>query len=380
MSQTSNLFKVAVIGGEGIGPEVTAQSQRVLQGFAGRRETPIVLREAQYGIVPYLASGQVLPPATVEAMDEADAILFGATGGPETKQVPPVERKAASLLKLRKRYDLYANLRPIVSSPALHDSAPLKARVLEGVDFIILRELSSGIYFGEPRGIETLADGTRRGFNTEAYTTSQVRRVARTAFELARTRTGRVCSVDKANVLEASVLWREEVTALHAEEFTDVELSHMYVDNAAMQIVRAPAQFDVMVTGNIFGDILSDCAAMAAGSLGMLPSASLGPVDRFGRRKALFEPVHGSAPDIAGKNIANPLGSILSVAMMLRLTLGRSDDAALLERAVDAALTSGARTADIAEPNVKALSTAQMGDAVLNALDAITRKTQEQGA
>jgi 3-isopropylmalate dehydrogenase len=380
VSQTSNLFKVAVIGGEGIGPEVTAQSQRVLQWFAGHRGTPIVLREAQYGIVPYLASGQVLPPATVEAMDEADAILFGATGGPETKQVPPAARKAASLLKLRKKYDLYANLRPIVSSPALHESAPLKARVLEGVDFVILRELSSGIYFGEPRGIETLADGTRRGFNTEVYTTSQVRRVARTAFELARTRKGRVCSVDKANVLEASVLWREEVTALHAEEFNDVELSHMYVDNAAMQIVRAPAQFDVMLTGNIFGDILSDCAAMAAGSLGMLPSASLGPVDRFGRRKALFEPVHGSAPDIAGKNIANPLGSILSVAMMLRLTLGRPDDAALLERAVDTALTSGARTADIAEPNVKALSTVQMGDAVLNALEAIAGKAQEQRA
>jgi 3-isopropylmalate dehydrogenase len=380
VSQTSNLFKVAVIGGEGIGPEVTAQSQRVLQWFAGHRGTPIVLREAQYGIVPYLASGQVLPPATVEAMDEADAILFGATGGPETKQVPPAARKAASLLKLRKKYDLYANLRPIVSSPALHESAPLKARVLEGVDFVILRELSSGIYFGEPRGIETLADGTRRGFNTEVYTTSQVRRVARTAFEAARTRKRRVCSVDKANVLETSVLWREEVTALHAEEFSDVELSHMYVDNAAMQIVRAPAQFDVMVTGNIFGDILSDCAAMAAGSLGMLPSASLGPADRFGRRKALFEPVHGSAPDIAGKNIANPLGSILSVAMMLRLTLGRPDDAALLEKAVAAALTSGARTTDIAEPNAKALSTVQMGDAVLNALDAIASKTGERRA
>jgi len=273
--------------------------------------------------------------------------------------------------------DLYANLRPIVANPALSESAPLKARVLEGVDFVIIRELTSGIYFGEPRGIETLADGQRRGFNTEQYTTNQIRRVARTAFELARTRKGRVCSVDKANVLETSVVWREEVTALHSEEFSDVELTHLYVDNAAMQIVREPAQFDVMVTGNIFGDILSDCAAMASGSLGMLPSASLGPVDRFGRRKALYEPVHGSAPDIAGKGIANPLGSILSVAMLLRLTLGRPDEADLLESAVDAALAGGARTADIAEPDAARLSTVEMGDAVLDALDKLAVRQKE---
>src|SRR5258707_110903 len=253
----------------------------------------------------------------------------------------------------------------------------VKAHVLKGVDFVIIRELTSGIYFGEPRGIETLADGQRRGFNTEQYTTNQVRRVARSAFELARTRRNKVCSVDKANVLETSVLWREEVIALHKEEFSDVELSHLYVDNAAMQIVRAPAQFDVMVTGNIFGDILSDCAAMASGSLGMLPSASLGPVDRFGSRKALYEPVHGSAPDIAGKGIANPLGSILSVAMMLRLTLNRSDDAALLEKAVETALAAGARTAAIAEPGVTRLSTQEMGDAVLNALEKVAGKERE---
>jgi 3-isopropylmalate dehydrogenase len=259
----------------------------------------------------------------------------------------------------------------------LAESAPLKARVLKDVDFVIIRELTSGIYFGEPRGIETLADGQRRGFNTEQYTTNQVRRVARAAFELARTRKRRVCSVDKANVLETSVLWREEVIALHAAEFSDVELSHLYVDNAAMQIVREPSQFDVMVTGNIFGDILSDCAAMASGSLGMLPSASLGPVDRFGRRKALYEPVHGSAPDIAGKGIANPLGSILSVAMMLRMTLNRPDDADLLEQAVDSALAAGARTADIAEPGATRLSTREMGDAVLNALEQVVSKQRE---
>src|SRR5437016_13461092 len=310
-------------------------------------------------------------------MEEADAILWGATGGPETKEVPPTARKAGSLLSLRSKYDLYANLRPIVASPALTDSAPLKAEILRGVDFIIIRELTSGIYFGEPRGIETLPDGQRRGFNTQQYTTTRIRRVARAAFELARTRKGRVCSVDKANVLETSVLWREEVIALHATEFSDVELSHLYVDNAAMQIVREPSQFDVMVTGNIFGDILSDCAAMASGSLGMLPSASLGPVDEFGRRKALYEPVHGSAPDIAGKSIANPLGSILSVAMMLRMTMNRPDDAELLERAVATVLASGARTADIAEAGAKKLSTTEMGDAVLSALERVAAAERE---
>src|SRR5271156_2731398 len=378
MNTRSNMIKVAVVGGEGIGPEVTDQSHRILNWFAARRGVPVMMREAQYGLIPYLATGKVLPDDTVEAMEEADAILWGATGGPETTEVPAAARKAGSLLSLRSKYDLYANLRPIRANPALAGSAPLKAEVLRDVDFVIIRELTSGIYFGEPRGIETLADGQRRVFNTEQYTTIQVRRVARSAFELARTRRGKVCSVDKANVLETSVLWREEVVALHAEEFSDVELSHMYVDNAAMQIVREPAQFDVMVTGNIFGDILSDCAAMASGSLGMLPSASLGPVDRYGRRKALYEPVHGSAPDIAGRGIANPLGSIQSVIMMLRMTLDRPDDADLLEKAVSAALASGARTADIAEPGARKLSTQEMGDAVLAALDKVASSVKEK--
>ena len=374
MNARSNMVKVAIVGGEGIGPEVTAQSHRVLNWFVAKRSVPMMFREAEYGLVPYLASGKVLPEETAEAMDEADAILWGATGGPETKEVPPAVRKAGSLLSLRRKYDLYANLRPIVARPALTSSAPLKAEVLRGVDFVIIRELTSGIYFGEPRGIETLPDGQRRGFNTEQYTTSQIRRVARAAFELARTRRNKVCSVDKANVLETSMLWREEVVALHREEFSDIELTHLYVDNAAMQIVREPRQFDVTVTSNIFGDILSDCAAMASGSLGMLPSASLGPVDRFGRRKALYEPVHGSAPDIAGKGIANPLGSILSVAMMLRMTMNRPNDAELLEKAVETALAVGARTADIAEPGFRKLSTVEMGDAVLSALEKVAGK------
>jgi len=378
MSGSTNMIKVAVVGGEGIGLEVTAQSRRVLDWFAKKRGVPMTMREAQYGLIPYLATGKVLPEDTVEAMDESDAILWGATGGPETKEVPAAARKAGGLLSLRSKYDLYANLRPIRANPALSDSAPLKARVLKGVDFVIIRELTSGIYFGEPRGIETLPDGQRRGFNTEQYTTNQIRRVARSAFELARSRRGKVCSVDKANVLETSVLWREEVTALHAAEFSDLELTHLYVDNAAMQIVREPSQFDVMVTGNIFGDILSDCAAMASGSLGMLPSASLGPLDRYGRRKALYEPVHGSAPDIAGKGIANPLGSILSVAMMLRMTLDRPDDADLLEKAIEIALSNGARTSDIADPGAPWLSTVEMGDAVLAGLETVASGAKEK--
>ncbi len=363
------MMNVAVIGGEGIGPEVTAEARRVLAWFTERRRLPVHLTDAAFGVEAYRATGQVIPDATRALIGRADAILFGATGGPETEEVPVAARKAGSLLGLRRSLDLYANLRPIVTDPALHEAAPLKARVLEGVDFVIVRELSSGIYFGEPRGIETRPDGQRRGFNTNSYLTSEVRRVARFAFELARSRRGKLCSVDKANVMEVSAMWREEVIALHQAEFADVELTHMYVDNAAMQIVRKPGQFDVIVTCNIFGDILSDCAAMAAGSLGMLPSASFGPADASGRRQALYEPVHGSAPDIAGQGIANPLGSILSVAMMLRQTLKQPEDAALLERAVGAALKGGARTADIAEPGARPISTRAMGDAVLAALD-----------
>ena len=334
-----------------------------------RHCAPMTLREAQYGLIPYLATGKVLPEDTAEAMDEADAILWGATGGPETTEVPAAARKAGSLLGLRSKYDLYANLRPIMASPALSASAPLKPEVLDGVDFVIIRELTSGIYFGEPRGIETLPDGQRRGFNTEQYTTNQIRRVARSAFELARTRRNKVCSVDKANVLETSVVWREEVIRLHKEEFSDVELTHLYVDNAAMQIVREPRQFDVMVTGNIFGDILSDCAAMASGSLGMLPSASLGKEDaKTKERKALYEPVHGSAPDIAGRGLANPIAMISSFGMALRYSFDMGDLADKVDAAIAAVLASGLRTADIKSEGTTAASTTQMGEAILKEL------------
>ncbi len=360
---------IAILPGDGIGPEVTAEARRVLEWFVGRRKLGIEIGEHPYGSGAYRKHGLFLPESTEEAIRAADAILLGAVGGTDEDAIPRAARSAGSLPYVRRSLELFANLRPIVTIPALYEASSLKNRVLEGVDFIIVRELIGGIYFGQPRGIETLPDGQRRGFNTQTYTSSEIRRIARFAFELARGRRGKVCSVDKANVMEAGVLWREEVQALRDAEFADIELRHMYVDNCAMQVVRAPAQFDVVVTDNIFGDILSDCAAMAAGSLGMLPSASLGPAAVADRRKGLYEPVHGSAPDIAGKGIANPLGAILSVAMLLRLSLQRAQDAALLEHAVAAALAIGARTADICEPGKSAMGCSQMGDAVLRELD-----------
>ncbi len=361
--------KIAILPGDGIGPEVIVEACRVLQWFVAHRDLDVRLEEHPYGAGAYRAHGQVLPKATGDAIRAAHAILLGAVGGMDADAIPREARIAGGLPHVRRSLELFANLRPIVTIPALYEASSLKNRVLEGVNFVIVRELIGGIYFGKPSGIETLPDGQRRGFNTQTYTTSEIRRIARFAFELARSRRRQVCSVDKANVMEAGVLWREEVQALRDAEFPDIELRHLYVDNCAMQVVRAPAQFDVVVTDNIFGDILSDCAAMAAGSLGMLPSASLGPIDQTGRRAALYEPVHGSAPDIAGRGIANPLGAILSVAMMLRLSLERSEDAALLERAVEAALTHGARTADICEPGRSPASCREMGAAVIAALE-----------
>jgi len=370
-NQGSTMSKrnIAILPGDGIGPEVIAEARRVLEWFVARRALDVELAEYPYGADAYRAHGQVLPQATAQAIRSAHAILLGAVGGMDADAIPREARIAGGLPQVRRSLELYANVRPIVTIPALYEASSLKNRVLEGVDFVIVRELIGGIYFGKPRGIETLPSGERRGFNTQTYTSSEIRRIARFAFELARTRRRQVCSVDKANVMEAGVLWREEVQALRDAEFPEIELRHLYVDNCAMQVVRAPAQFDVIVTDNIFGDILSDCAAMAAGSLGMLPSASLGPADLTGRRAALYEPVHGSAPDIAGRGIANPLGAILSVAMMLRLSLDRAEDAARLDRAVEAALTAGARTADICEPGRSPVSCSEMGAAVLRELD-----------
>ncbi|HXZ01091.1 MAG TPA: 3-isopropylmalate dehydrogenase [Stellaceae bacterium] len=365
----SNAREVAIIAGEGIGPEVTAEAARVLDRLAADEGLPIATREALYGAEAWRRTGKIVPDETAAALRSADAILFGATGGPAYDALPAEARRQGNLLRIRRGLDLFANLRPIVALPALAEASSLKNRVLEGVDFIVLRELSGGLYFGEPRGIETLPNGERRGVNTHVYTSGEIRRIARFGFELARTRRRRLCSVDKANVMEAGQLWRQEVQALHDAEFADVELTHMLVDNCAMQIVRAPSQFDVLLTCNMFGDILSDAAAMATGSLGMLPSASLGPVGADGRRPALYEPVHGAAPDIAGKGIANPLGAILSVAMALRLSLGAPATADRLERAVAAALATGVRTRDILHEGGTLVGTRGMGDAVLKALE-----------
>jgi 3-isopropylmalate dehydrogenase len=362
-----NTRSIAIVGGDGIGPEVTAQGRRILAMVAEKRSLPIKLMDVDYGADAYKKHGKLLPKSTRVAMSQADAILFGATGGPAFDAIPAQVRKADSLLAVRRDFDLFANLRPVKTMPALYEASSLKRRVLEGVDMVIVRELLGGVYFGEPRGIETLPDGERRGVNTHVYTASQIQRVARVAFDFARTRKGRVCSVAKENVMEAGRLWREEIQAIHDAEYVDVELSHMLADNCAMQLVRAPAQFDVIVTDNLFGDILSDCAAMATGSLGMLPSASLGPVQESGRRAALYEPVHGGAPDIAGKGLANPIGSILSVAMMLRFSLGLPAEADLIERAISDALALGVRTADIGNGG-KYVSTEEMGDVVVSKL------------
>ena len=367
----SSAKHLVILAGEGIGPEVIAEARRVLEWLVRHLDLAITARDMLYGTQAFRRSGKIVPEETMAALESVDAILFGATGGPDYDALPLEARRAGNLLRIRRHLDLYANLRPIVALPALHEASSLKARVLEGVDFIIVRELSGGLYFGEPRGIETLPDGERRGINTHLYTASQIRRVARFAFELARTRRRRVCSVDKANVMEAGAFWREEVTALHRAEFADIELSHMLVDNSAMQLVRAPAQFDVMLTDNMFGDILSDAAAMITGSLGMLPSASLGPVRPDGRRAALYEPVHGSAPDIAGKGVANPLGAILSLAMALRWSLNAPGAADLLEDAVREALATGVRTRDILHEGGRLAGTHAMGDAVLSALETL---------
>jgi len=300
---------------------------------------------------------------------ESDAVLFGAVGGPKWDNLPFAQKPERGLLRLRKDMDLFANLRPALVFDPLVGASTLKQEVVQGLDLLIIRELTGGVYFGEPRGVTTLPDGTRRGINTQVYTTPEIIRVARVAFELARKRNNRVCSVEKANVMESGQLWREEVQKLHDAEYRDVELSHMYADNCAMQLVRNPKQFDVIVTDNLFGDILSDCAAMLTGSLGMLPSASLGAADSSGRRRALYEPVHGSAPDIAGKDAANPLACILSFAMMLRYSFDMKDEADLVEKAVKNALAKGVRTGDIMQPGMTRVSTTEMGNAVLGELE-----------
>jgi 3-isopropylmalate dehydrogenase len=361
--------KLLLLPGDGIGPEVMRQVSRVVEWFDRRRIASFEVSEDLVGGCAIDKHGTPVTDETMRRAQEADAVLLGAVGGPKWDNLPFAQKPERGLLRLRKDMELFANLRPALVFKPLIGASTLKPEVIEGLDLLIIRELTGGVYFGEPRGISTLPNGERRGVNTQVYTTSEIVRVARAGFELARKRRRRLCSVEKANVMESGVLWREEVTKLGAREFPDVELSHMYADNCAMQLVRNPKQFDVIVTDNLFGDVLSDCAAMLTGSLGMLPSASLGAPDKSGRRRALYEPVHGSAPDIAGKDAANPLASILSLAMMLRYSFDLEDEAKLLEGAVLAALEAGARTGDIMEPGKRRVSTTAMGDTVLAALD-----------
>jgi 3-isopropylmalate dehydrogenase len=361
--------KLLLLPGDGIGPEVMRQVARVVAWYDKRRIASFEVSEDLVGGCAFDKYGTPLTDETMARAADADAVLLGAVGGPKWDNLPFAQKPERGLLRLRKDMDLFANIRPALVFTPLIGASTLRPEVIEGLDIIIVRELTGGVYFGEPRGIETLPDGQRRGVNTQVYTTSEIRRVAKVAFELAQKRGCRLCSVEKANVMESGVLWREEVQKLHDAEFPDIALSHMYADNCAMQLVRNPKQFDVIVTDNLFGDILSDCAAMLTGSLGMLPSASLGAADGSGRRKALYEPVHGSAPDIAGKDAANPLASILSLAMMLRYSFDLTEEAALLEGAVLSALESGVRTGDILQPGTTRASTTAMGDTVLKELD-----------
>jgi len=354
-----------LMAGDGIGPEVMGQAKRVLAWLGETQRANFEISEALVGGASIDAHGVPITEAAMQKALAADAVLFGAVGGPQWDGVSYDIRPEAALLRLRKELGVFANLRPAKVFDALVDASSLKPELVRGLDIMIVRECIGGVYFGEPRGIETLADGSKRGVNTEVYTTPEIERVGRVAFDLARKRRGAVCSVEKANVMESGLLWRQTMAALGAKEYPDVALTHMYADNCAMQLAKNPKQFDVIVTGNLFGDILSDLAAMLTGSLGMLPSATLGAVDSAGRRHAFYEPIHGSAPDIAGKGLANPLAQILSLALLLRYSFDMEEDAAAIEAAVERVLATAGRTADIAAPGRERLSTVQMGDAVL---------------
>jgi 3-isopropylmalate dehydrogenase len=360
-----------LLPGDGIGPEVMREVRRIIDWLSKRRGFELDITTELVGGCSYEKHGV---PITDEVMEKAlttDAVLLGAVGGPKWDNLPFALKPERGLLRLRKDLELFANLRPALCYDALVDASSLKPEFVSGLDIMIVRELTGGVYFGTPRGVETLPDGSRRGVNTQVYTTEEIRRIARVAFDLARTRGNRVTSTEKCNVMESGQLWREEVQWVHDHEYPDVQLNHMLADNTAMQLVRAPKQFDVIVADNLFGDMLSDEASMLTGSLGMLPSASLGAADENGKRKAMYEPIHGSAPDIAGQGIANPIATILSFAMALRLSYDRADDAALIEKAIVNVLDSGLRTGDIMQKGKAKVSTGVMGDAIVRELDKI---------
>lgn len=354
--------KIAVLPGDGIGPEIVTEAVKVLEYLHREHGLKVELEQAPVGGAAYDQHGTPLPDTTLALAREADSVLLGAVGGPKWDQLDASLRPEKALLGLRSELELFSNLRPAVLFPQLVGASTLKSGVVSNLDIMIVRELTGGIYFGQPRGVRTLESGEREGYNTLVYSESEIKRIAHSAFRIAHKRNKQVCSVDKANVLETSVLWREVVSEVSAE-YPDVALTHMYVDNAAMQLVRAPKQFDVIVTSNLFGDILSDAAAMLTGSIGMLPSASL---DKDS--KGMYEPIHGSAPDIAGEGIANPLATILSVAMLLRYSLDAGDIAMRIERAISEVLDWGLRTTDIFTGEGRKVGTAEMGDAVVKAL------------
>ncbi len=361
-------YKLLLLPGDGIGPEVMAEAEKVIDCFAREGVAGFEVEKGLVGGCAYDAHGSAVSEADMDLARAADAVFLAAVGGPKWNDVPYEVRPEAGLLKLRKDLGLYANLRPAICYPALASSSSLKPELVEGLDIMIVRELTGGVYFGEPKQIIELGNGQKRAVDTQVYDTYEIEKIARVAFELARRRSNKLTSSEKHNVMKSGVLWREVVTALHAREYPEVELKHMLADALGMQLVRRPKQFDVIVTDNLFGDMLSDVAAMLTGSLGMLPSASLGDTDRSGKRKALYEPVHGSAPDIAGKGLANPIAMIGSFGMALRYSFGLPDAADRLEAAIADVLAAGLRTSDIAAEGSRVVSTKEMGDAIVAAL------------
>ena len=363
--------KLLILPGDGIGPEVTSEAVRVIEWFNDKTDLQFELDHDLIGGCAYDAHGVPVTDAVIDKALASDAVLLGAIDGPKWDDVPFELRPPQGLLRLRKDMGLFANLRPAMLFDTLLDASSLRPEVVKGLDIMIVRELIGGLYFGTPRGIDDLDDGQQKGYNTLVYTTSEIERVARVAFEMARKRDNRVVSVDKSNALEVMRLWRDVVSKVHAEEYPDVGLEHMFVDNCCMQLVRAPKQFDVILTGNLFGDIVSDEASMLTGSIGMLPSAALGAKDANGKSLALYEPVHGSAPDITGQGIANPLATILSFVMALRYSFDLQKEADMIETAINAVLANGIRTADLMKDGMTKVSTAQMGDAVLAELNTL---------
>ena len=360
--------KILLLPGDGIGPEVISEVRKILEWLNNNKSLDFEIEEGLVGGISYDKHKNPITDEVFYKALESEAVILGAVGGPKWDNLEFSKRPERALLKLRKELKLFANLRPAICFRQLVDASSLKPEIISGLDIMIVRELTGGIYFGEPRGISPIENGERKGINTHSYTTGEIHRVARVAFELAKKRKKTVTSCEKSNVMEAGLLWREEVQALRDKEFNKIELKHMLADNCAMQLLRDPKQFDVIVTDNLFGDILSDEAAMLTGSLGLLPSASLGAKDKNGKMRSMYEPIHGSAPDIAGKNIANPIASILSLSMALRYSLDLDAEADLIDAAVQKVLNDGLRTKDIMSPNKKEIGTAAMGDAIISKL------------